>query len=55
MDDFNGSLIIWLHPVQEQRGQGGGHWNTSFVHMGNQRNAKKGCFFRLNVIRKNRN
>ena len=33
----------------------GGHSNASIVHMCDQRNAKKGCFLRLNTISKNHN
>ena len=37
----------------EVNSQGGGHQNNSVVHMHDQRNAKKGLFFRLNAIRAN--
>ena len=33
---------------------GGGHSNNSVVHMRDQRNAKKGLFFRITAIRTNR-
>ena len=39
------------HPDTEPRGD---HLNNSVVHMRYQRNAKKGCFLRLNAIRANR-
>ena len=32
----------------------GGHTNNGVVHMRNQRNTKKGLYFKLNAIRANR-
>ena len=49
------AIALWAVSQNSTDKPGGGHSNNSVVHMRDQRKAKKGCFFRLNAIRANRN